>query len=208
MMRLVWGEVTPEAAIPDFGEEFLQHIQSKNNPQVYAASLTAWNLLANEIKKMGLSLPEVRFEENGKPYFPNFGLFKTDFSLQNSNFSRISDAFSSNSGLYFSISHSGGLAAVMISDFPCGVDVEMIRPEVSEKLYARCMHPEEIRAGMDFFEAWTKKECLAKLSGKGMPGHPSTINTLEYTGWHTEKILDSHDRPYILSAITEKAPKD
>ena len=41
-----------------------------------------------------------------------------------------------------------------------------------------------------------------------MPGRPSAINTLEYEGWHTERILDRRGQAYVLSAITEKAPKD
>ncbi|MBQ8507557.1 MAG: 4'-phosphopantetheinyl transferase superfamily protein [Clostridia bacterium] len=183
MMRMKWGKIAPTKEIPGFGEAFLQRLNEKKNPEVHAASLFAWSLLAELLRDLGMELPEVFYSDTGKPYFANFPL-------------------------HFSISHSGRLAAAMVSDAPCGVDLERVRPELSEKLYARCMHPAEIDAGLDFFEAWTKKECLAKLTGKGMPGRPSAINTLEYEGWHTERILDRRGQAYVLSAITEKAPKD
>ena len=203
MMRIKWGEIKPEQVIPDFGTEFRDHIARKKNPAVRSASLSAWNLLANELKSMNLSLPKISFTESGKPYFSDFSLFKPNFSLHNSNFSLNSGAISSNFSLYFSISHSKNIAAAIISDSPCGIDVEIIRSELSERLYARCMHPAEIESGLDFFEAWTRKEAITKMLGCGLPGHPCEINSLDYPRIHSERIFDSAGNAYILSALQE-----
>lgn len=180
MMRIKWREIAPGNAVPDFGSTFRKRLAEKRNPEVYDASLAAWTLLAELLAEMNNSLPEVKYTAAGKPYFID-------------------------SPLHFSISHSGKLAAAMVSDLPCGIDLEMLRPKVSEKLFARCMHPAEADAGLDFFTVWTRKECIAKLTGCGMPGRPNTVNTLEYNGWHSENIRDKEGRSYVLSWFAEES---
>lgn len=175
MNLLLVREIRPDAELPDFGPEFLQHMAGKTHPEGRLASLNAWALLAESLKELGEGLHSVSFTDTGKPYFTV-------------------------SPLQFSLSHSGNLAAALIADSPCGVDIEQIRP-VSDKLLQRCMHPDEIAAGMDFFEAWTKKECLAKLDGSGMKSRPSESCTLEIQGWHTLSLKDGAGNVYRLSAI-------
>ena len=177
MNLLLVREFLPDIEMPDFGKAFLRHMESKTNLSVRTASLNAWALLAEGLNRLGLPLYEAEFEETGKPRFRN-------------------------SGLCFSLSHSGRCAAVLIADSPCGVDIEEIR-EIKENLVQRCMHPEELASDMDFFEAWTKKECLAKLDGSGMRSHPNAINTLEYAGWLTRRFSSSINMQYHLSAICE-----
>ena len=155
MSLLLYGEIRPIEAVPDFGEALCEHLRAKTNPAVHAASIAAWSLLAGGLRILGLEeLPEVHFEPNGKPYFVN-------------------------SSLYFSLSHSGRFAAALISEEPCGVDVEQVRPEVAERLRERCLSDGERARGCDFFEIWTEKECIAKLDGSGMRSHPSEIDTLD-----------------------------
>ena len=76
--------------------------------------------------------------------------------------------------LYVSMSHSGAWAVCAIDDRPVGVDVEVIRG-AQEKFIARvCSEAEQdyIRYGdagcfRRFWECWTAKEALFKLTGKG-----------------------------------------
>ncbi len=74
----------------------------------------------------------------------------------------------------FSISHSGPFVACVVDSKPIGVDVEVMRG-AKEKFIARvCTEAEQkyIRYGdagcfTRFWECWTAKEALFKLTGKG-----------------------------------------
>lgn len=180
MSLLLYGEIRPIETIPDFGAALHEHLRAKSNPAVHAASVAAWSLLAEGLHRLGLEeLPELRFDPGGKPRF-------TD------------------SLLHFSLSHSGKLAAVLISEEPCGVDIELVRPEVAERLRERCLSDGERARGCDFFELWTKKECIAKLDGSGMRSHPSEIDTLDprWNGrFFTTRVRDSAGQAYALSAL-------
>ena len=76
--------------------------------------------------------------------------------------------------LYISVSHSGNWAVCAIDGKPIGVDVEEIRG-VQEKFIIRTCSEKErayIRYGdagylSRFWECWTAKEALFKLTGKG-----------------------------------------
>lgn len=184
MNALYYCEIAEGLTLPDFGEEFALHMQNKRHPGVRAASLSAWNLLAEALRRSGTGeLPCVHFFASGKPAF-------------------------SGSPLHFSIAHSGNLAAVLLSDVPCGVDIELIRPEVSRKLYDGCLAPrEKQRADLDFFTFWTRKECIGKLLGCGIDAHPAQTDTLspEFASlqFHTETVFDISGREYRLSAVLE-----
>ena len=180
MSLLLYGEIRPIETIPDFGAALAEHLRKKTNPAVRASSLTAWSLLAEGLRRLGLeALPEVRFDPGSKPVFVN-------------------------RPLHFSLSHSGNLAAVLISEAPCGVDIELVRPEVAERLRERCLSDAERARDCDFFELWTQKECFAKLDGRGMPSHPSEIDTLDPRWNHrffTTRVRDSAGQAYALSAL-------
>ncbi len=78
------------------------------------------------------------------------------------------------SGVYLSVSHSGAWAVCVTADVPVGVDVEAVR-SVQEKFMRRVCSDAEmayLRPGEDgdcrrFWETWTAKESLFKLTGKG-----------------------------------------
>ena len=184
MSLLLCGEIRPMETIPDFGAALHEHLRAKTNPAVHASSLATWSLLAEGLRRLGPeALPEVRFEPGGKPVFVN----------------RL---------LCFSLSHSGKLAAVLISEEPCGVDVEQLRPEVAVRLHERCLSDAERARDCDFFELWTKKECIAKLDGRGLPSHPSKIDTLDprWSGrFYTTHVRDSSGQEYALSALCADA---
>ena len=79
------------------------------------------------------------------------------------------------SGIHFSISHSDGLWSCVVSDSPCGLDLQKMRPAAFEALAKRFFFPEESRyikeAGLQgFYEIWTRREALAKYTGLGFFG--------------------------------------
>ena len=180
MNLLLIAEVEEGLALPGFGFEFERHMEAKRNPAVRNASCTAWRLLALALKKSGINeLPQARFEAMGKPVFAD-------------------------SRLHFSLSHSENIAAALLSDSPCAVDVEIIRDTVNNKLRDRCMNEQEKAAGCGFFECWTKKECLGKLSGRGIPSRPSETDSLDPAyaeHFHLQRFFDADKQEYQLCAL-------
>lgn len=75
--------------------------------------------------------------------------------------------------LYFSISHSGSFWYCLISDSPCGLDVQQNEERDFQRIARRFFRPEERDRVMEggrreFFRIWTRKESLGKLLGRGM----------------------------------------
>lgn len=177
---LLIGEIAPIAVPPDFGEAFVRHLAAKTHPEAHAASLTAWTLLARGLYTLGFeSLPQACFERGGTPFFKDVPL-------------------------HFSLSHSERLACALISPEACALDVEHIHPESADRLRVRCLNPQELALGLDFFTCWTKKECIVKLDGRGLPARPSEIDSLDprYKGrFFSQKIFDSEARAYMLAAL-------
>ncbi len=75
---------------------------------------------------------------------------------------------------YFSISHSGSLALLAVSEGRIGADIQEFRPVQSAAVAKRFFHPietEKIRTDPDpdsvFFQIWTAKESYAKAEGRG-----------------------------------------
>ena len=182
MNRLLYGEITEGLPLPGFGPAFEDHIAAKTHPSVRSASLTAWSLLACALEQLGYeTLPRVEFSEGGKPFFAD-------------------------AALHFSISHSSNMAAALVSDAPCAVDIERIIPETAAKLADRCLSEAEKELRIDFFEAWTRKECIVKLEGTGMPARPSSIDTLnpDYNGqFFSREIRDAQSNAYRLTALCQ-----
>ena len=179
MSLLLYGEIRSGFDLPDFGEDFRQHMQNKRNPDVYAASLSAWRLLEKALRLHGISsLPKVGFTENGKPVFAD-------------------------SDLHFSLSHSASMAAVILSHAPCGIDIEIIRPETAKKLCNRVLSAREKESNRDFFEAWTMKEAIGKLTGAGMPAKPCEMEISDFVHLNRQNLIicDTDHREYFLSAV-------
>ena len=107
-------------------------------------------------------------------------------------------------GAAFSLSHSGALAVLAVSDREVGADVERVAP-VREALLSRVLTPEERRwASGDperrFAFLWTRKEAALKYLGCGitrplrefsvlpgedpvLDGGPVRLHTVEYNGY-------------------------
>ncbi len=107
-------------------------------------------LLATSLKAEGVDDFKIGVSREGKPYLVG-------------------------NKLYFSISHSGGLCALALSDKPCGIDlqdtvaVEKIADR--DRFAKRYFAPDELAVYKDDPTAdtlsliWTRKEALAKLLG-------------------------------------------
>ncbi len=95
---------------------------------------------------------DIRVDEYGKPYVFN------------------------SMGVHFNVSHSGEYVACIVSDRPCGIDIEKIDEvdlSIAQRFFAKNEHryivdcPKEQR--MDrFYEIWTAKEAYVKLLGRGL----------------------------------------
>lgn len=179
-MMLLIAEIKDGLSALDFGVAYRKHMADKHHEGHRNASICAWSLLAMALRKMGVSrLPEVAFLENGKPVFCE-------------------------EKLHFSLTHSANLAAALLSWNNCAVDLEKIEVKVENALKARCMHPNEIVAGMNFFECWTKKECLGKLSGRGIGARPcETDLCAQNLPFVCKTVCDSRGERYCLSAVTD-----
>lgn len=118
-------------------------------------SAAAGLLLVRYARQLGFDrFPEVREGAYGKPYFPDAPQAQ------------------------FSLSHSGGYAALATSSLPVGVDIQEIRPErvmaavrfLTEAEQAQLTalpQEEEVQA---FFRLWTLKESYGKMTGRGLLG--------------------------------------
>lgn len=111
-------------------------------------------LLKEVLKKYGIYDYEIKYGCRGKPYID---------------------------GVHFSISHSGRLIAVMISDSECGVDVQQIRA-VSEKTMRRVCNERELEKINNaknreqcFCKIWAAKESHVKMTGMGFEGEFKNI---------------------------------
>lgn len=180
MNCLLICEIAHGLSAPDFGSVFVAHLNAKHHPQLHAASLTAWNLLEIALRRNGQTiLPQTDYLSDGKPVWRD-------------------------SPLHFSLSHSGNLAAALLCEAPCGVDIELVRGEADVRQIKRCLNAQEQSLGCDFYECWTKKECLAKLDGRGMPAHPNQIDSLNpiYAPFfQTQRISDNSGQVYAMAAL-------
>lgn len=76
---------------------------------------------------------------------------------------------------FFNISHSGEYVACIVSDKPCGIDIEIMdhdNRDIAKRFFAKseyeyitdCLEDETRRR---FYEIWTAKEAYSKYEGKG-----------------------------------------
>ncbi|HTL81578.1 MAG TPA: 4'-phosphopantetheinyl transferase superfamily protein [Bacteroidia bacterium] len=72
---------------------------------------------------------------------------------------------------FISVSHSGPLVAIMLSDLPCGIDIEHIRPKI-DRIAPRFLSEAELRSAMTepvterLHVYWCVKEAAYKMNGR------------------------------------------
>lgn len=97
---------------------------------------------------------DITTEENGKPVFKN-------------------------SSLCFSISHSKNIVVACFDKFPCGIDIEYIKPRNLEKLSE--FFDRKFNSLEDFYKFWTFKEASYKLN--------NNLETQYFTKFQNEYYL-------------------
>lgn len=150
-MKLYWRQAVPpdEAALARLSPGRRERVLRCRDGQTAAGLAAAGLLLAEYVTPHGETL--LRTAE-GKPYLP--------------------------AGPEFSLSHGGALAALLVSDVPCGVDVERIGRAASARVRVRVLRPEEAASGRAFAWLWTRKEAVMKLDGRGLGLDPQRFSVL------------------------------
>jgi len=73
--------------------------------------------------------------------------------------------------IFISLTHSGKYVGCMVSDKPCGIDIEIHKNRDYGKIAKRiCTESElsSIKNEEDFFDLWTAKESILKATGAGL----------------------------------------
>lgn len=108
-------------------------------------------------------------------------------------------------GKHFSVSHSGDIAVLAVSDNDIGVDVELPK-EANEKVMRRCFTEEEMAfassSPKDFALVWTMKESAVKLLGKGLSFPLKNFSVLPFN----EKHMVDGTEMYFFSTIILGVP--
>ena len=118
--------------------------------------------------------------------------------------------------IHFSISHCKEAVGCLVSDHPCGLDIEHIRP-AKEGLVRYTMSQEEADAiladpfpDLAFTRLWTQKEAVLKLIGTGITDDLHHVLEPEMLNGITLQTIENPFRGYVVSkAVKElKVEKD
>ena len=157
--------------------DFMERVNRYKHEETRSRSLCAYALLYQKLLEQGIEIESIVLTGNQKP----------DFTKS-----------------HFNISHSGDMVAVMISNEPCGVDIQLIdeakdyegvaKRVLSEELYQQYLAAED-RAAF-FAKAWAMLEAKLKREGCGVATDHLLLDSLDYP--YCEPI-DSKGRHYCLS---------
>ena len=181
------SDVVMEAVYPKERQDL---IESTKNPTVRRARYCVWRLFEYALKNsLGLEIKniDVYRSESGK---------------------WLSDDFC------FSLSHTDGIVAVAISDFPVGIDVEKVR-DVDIDAFSKRVLTENERNALslmaspcdNIIKLWTAKESIYKMLGTS-PFVPYKIDVADYRIATFQEYLGD-DKYYLTvsSAISTEARK-
>ncbi len=119
-------------------------------------------------------------EMSNKAWSYLFQILKQDFNIEvNQNdiiYNEYNKPYIKDNPIYFNISHSKDIIAIIISDCECGIDIEYIDYQKDvEKLALKIMNNTEIKhfnkvinKHKYFYKIWTKKETYFKIKGTGI----------------------------------------
>jgi phosphopantetheinyl transferase len=129
----------------------------------------AYELLYAAASFLGLTVGRIEKTEAGKPYFPE------------------------SEGIFFSIAHADGMAAVAIGNSPCGIDVEGER-DISERIRKKYLEgaPES-----EALLRWTERESYGKYEGSGFFAEPNykdvSFSTFKINGFTVTICTDKNE---------------
>ena len=178
-MVVRWNPITKEIGCPPMGDELKRHIKEYKSNVSLSASCSAWWLLYRTILDIGEQPGEVVFGKYGKPYFRN-------------------------KNIYFSISHSKDICAIVISEIPVGIDIECCERKYNRRLYEKTLTESEKHYYKDdFIRAWCRKESVMKLTGEGLVGYPLHLDTVNDDFNYVEKIIQYGQHQYRITVATK-----
>ena len=151
------------AALRGIPQWRIEYILKYRNAGDRKLSLGAWLLMAETLKKRGLSADNVKVGENGKLFC---------------------------GGAHFNLSHSGGMVLCAAADAPVGCDIERVSDahfEIMKRVFSPrereyVLEPQDA-AGRNrrFFRLWTMKESYLKMTGEGLSLSPRNIEIIPAT---------------------------
>lgn len=108
-------------------------------------------------------------------------------------------------GIHFSISHCRQAVGCLLSNRPCGLDIERIRP-VNPALIRYTMNPGEAQAihsapspELMFARLWTRKEAVLKLLGTGITDSLHHVLDPENLASIRLRTIDNPLQGYVLT---------
>ena len=163
------------------------------------------------IRERGICSTQDLVTELAKPYFP--GAVPEILRQQ-----RGKPYFAGETGVHFSVSHSGEFVAVAFAESPVGIDLQQHKSHGDAvarhpKLASRYFHPKEQKYVADdlwegFFRVWTAKESFVKRTGRGIDHSHAEICILpqgeswqDENGFFRQIVLPEG---YTLALSTEK----
>ena len=181
-----------EQLMPIYSELRAAEISAARNPKVREQKFYVWQLLGYALKDfMGIDIKNISFshEKDGKWTCGE---------------------------CFFSLSHTDGFVAVIVSCFPCGVDIEIFSPEkfknsLAKKILTQAEYYEYLK--LDDIEKneyaafkWTQKESIFKMVGAGT-FVPKNIETYKFYEYTETKTFVTENKRYIVSAVTDRQCK-
>ena len=173
-----------------FGTSEQERLRSIKNDKALSLSLSALlalkSLIDMQDKPIESSQLTILRSANRKPYFKDLDLF-------------------------FSLSHTDGIALCALCHKPVGIDIEWIDEKVnfldiSKRFFSaeeQAYVSESASPLLAFYSLWTKKEACAKLTGEGLisvcKGNPSNI------GFCKQYLLEYNGKRGIISLCCTKA---
>ena len=155
------------------------------NLELHALRAAQEEALKTALEQMGedYSSLEIAYAEWGKP----FVVGRSNLSISLSHRHRYACAY---------------VAKVDVGDIRCGVDIERVVPlsERYQKLSHRFLLDIPLTSPLDFFTAWTKTECLVKLTGEGMKGAKHLPDTTHMTLSHQTLTHPNGDTYLVCTA--------
>ena len=130
--------------------------------------------------------PHFEYNEHGKPYLSTYP------------------------NLHFSISHCSQAVGCILSEMPCGLDIERVR-RASPSLISKTMNQGEVKQisssshpEVEFIRLWTRKEAVFKLLGTGITDDMQNI-LLRAEALHIHIISTVNPaRGYVLSTAYQE----
>lgn len=177
------NELRLDELITKMPQNVLKYVMKYNDEKARFLSATSWYMLVKYLKEdfnIDISKEKVYESCYHKPLIDN---------------------------IYFNISHSHQMCAVIISSKNCGIDIEFLDDKVrhqdlSKRFFSKCEYQEYVKSDnklASFIKEWTKKEAYFKYIGTGIK--LSMLNQEKEEIKHIESRLIHN---YYYTFITEE----